>query len=300
MVDPGKEAPPQVWLAEYFRTRSQLASCELDFHCPPACARPGCKQPNLQIPISLVDLLGAAGQQNEPVSVLYRQNYGLGLLAVEQHDWLRRVSLKLHKPCPFLKQDLCSIYPVRPLPCILFPEYLVHEGRFESEAQQEHFRDFLCMQGAIVLSPARTRVMARLKNLWERETLVSSYYLFNLSHFYLDFSNVVAELILEDRTLRTADSAVLPEPPGTIPNRVLEHFFQERLAGSQIFAELNDKIDRLDSPEGQAHFLQLLQDDRLVQKLRRSADDRALIFRFVKGKLQGKRRSLTPREYKFY
>ena len=72
------------------------------------------------------------------------------------------------------------------------------------------------------------------------------------------------------------------------------------MAGCQPFAGLSEKIDHLDNREGQVEFLHLLQDDRLMKKLKQCGDDRALVFRFVKGKLQAKRRSLSPPEYKFY
>ncbi len=47
-------------------------------------------------------------------------------------------------------------------------------------------------------------------------------------------------------------------------------------------------------------FLQLWQDGRLMKKLKQYGDGRALVFRFIKGKLRAKRRSLSPPEYKFY
>jgi Fe-S-cluster containining protein len=291
---------PRQWLTAYFRTRAHLASSESDFHCDPACTRPGCKNQNLQIPVSIVDLLGAAMYQDGSVSANYQRNYCLGLFADERNDWIRRVALRLKKPCPFLINDLCSIYPVRPLACVLFPEYLVYEGRFEVEARKEHFRDFLCMQRPILLSPRRAEVIGRLKKMWEREALISSFYLFNHSHCYIDFSNLTKELLETDKTLRDAESKERPDPQGTIPNQVMEHFFQERIAECQPFAGVSAKISRLNNQEGQMQFLQFLQDDLLMQKLLRSGDDRALIFRFIKGKLKGKRRSLIPSEYKFY
>ena len=291
---------PCQWLTAYFRNRAHLASSESDFRCDPACTRPGCKNQNLQVPVSIVDLVGAAMHQEGSVSANYQRNYSLGLFANEWNAWIRKVSLRLKKPCPFLENDLCSIYPVRPLPCVLFPEYLVYEGRFEVEARKEHFRDFLCMQSTILLSPKRAEVVARLEKLWERETLISSFYLFNHSHCYIDFSNLTQELLQADKTLREAESKERPDPRGTILNQVMEHFFQERIAECQPFDGISAKISRLDNQEGQMQFLQFLRDDRLMNKLLRSGDDRALIFRFIKGKLKGRRRSLIPSEYKFY
>ena len=100
----------------------------------------------------------------------------MGLLSNEREDWIRTVTLRLKKPCPFLENDRCSIYPVRPLPCILFPEYLVNEGTFEANARQDHFKDYLCFQRPIPLSPERATVMTQLKAMWRRESLISSFF----------------------------------------------------------------------------------------------------------------------------
>lgn len=287
-------------LTAYFHTRAHLATAESDFHCDPVCTRPGCRNNAILVPVSLVDLMGAALHHNESVSAHYRRHYTLGLIPTEQDDWIRIVSPRLTKPCPFLQNDLCQIYPVRPLACILFPEYLVGEGRFEKEAGKEPFRDFLCLHSPFRLSPERTAIMRRLKTMWEREALISSYYLFKASPCYIDFSNLTKELAQAAGTLRAAEAQKSPEPPAAIPNRVMENFLQEHLAGCPTFAGVSDKISSLNNPEGQMQFLQLLQDDRLIKKLMQPRDDRNLVFSFVKGKFKSKLRSLLPKEYNFY
>jgi Fe-S-cluster containining protein len=240
--------------------------------------------------VNLVDLAGAALHLEEPVSVLYRRQYAWALLANGRHDWLRMAALKVRKPCPFLENDLCGIYPVRPLPCALFPENLVYEGSFAARAGEEHFREYLCLRRPLPLSPARTQAIAQMRRMWERENLVSCFYLYGNGSCYVDFSNLLEELPPEAE----------PSTPRVIPNPTLERFFVERMAGYPPFSAVEEKISRLDSPEGLAKFLQLCQDDRLFKKLRENQDDRALVFRLVKGKLRGKRRSLLPREYQFY
>jgi Fe-S-cluster containining protein len=291
---------PRQWLAAYLHHRADLASYKSDFHCDPTCTRPGCKNQDLQIPVSIVDLLGAAMYRDKSVSATYPGNYSLGLLSNEREDWIRAVSLRLKKPCPFLENDRCSIYPVRPLPCILFPEYLANEGTFEANSRKDHFKDYLCFRRPIPLSPDRAQVMTQLKKMWRRESLVSSFYLLNHGCCHIDFSNLIQELSHEARSQREAESAGEPEPLRIIPNQVIEHFFLKHIAGCQPFARVSEKIYQLDNPEGQADFLQLLQDDRLMKKLRQYEDDRPLVFRFLRGKLQAKRRSLSPPEYKFY
>jgi hypothetical protein len=81
---------------------------------------------------------------------------------------------------------------------------------------------------------------------------------------------------------------------------VIEHFFLKHIGKCQPFAGVSEKISHLDTREGQVEFLQFWQNDLLIKKLKKCGDDRALVFRFVKGKLQAKRRSLSPAEYKFY
>jgi Fe-S-cluster containining protein len=297
-ISPQYENPRQ-WLADYLRTRARLASQDSDFQCDPACARPGCKSQDLQVPVSLVDLLGAALHREEPVSEMYGHQYVLGVFSNERDDWIRMVSLKLRRPCPFLDHDPCSIYLVRPLPCMHFPEYLVSRGTFAATAAKAQFRDYLCFRRPLQLSPERARVVAKLWSLWERELLMSVFYLFNHAPCHIDFSNVAKELL----PAGTSSSGAEPEESQEqkyLSNQVMDTFFQEHLAGSPSFHRAAEKIHHLDTQAGQAQFLQLLRDDLLVRKLRQAGDDRVLVFRFIKGKLKAKRRGILPTEYKFY
>jgi len=291
---------PREWLTAYLRHRAHLASLESDFKCPPACTRPGCRNPDLQVQVSLVDLLGAAFNREESVSAIYQRHYSLGLFANGRDDWIRMVALKLKKPCPFLEDDLCGIYPVRPLPCVLFPEYLVYQGKFQESAGKDHFRDYLCLHQPIPLSPARAKVMGELRRMWERESLISSFSLFNHGPCHLDFGNLTGELLHAAESRDAGESAERPEPGRFIPHQEMEGFFLERLAGLPPFAGVGEKIQHLHTREGEAQFLQLLQDDLLWKKLKRRGNDRALVFKFVKGKLQARRRSLLPDAYKCY
>ena len=291
---------PLQWLEAYLSRRAGLASHKSDFHCAPACTRPGCKNPDLQVPVSLIDLVAAARRRHEPVAALYHRHYSLGLLADERQDWLRIVTLRLKKPCAYLQNDLCGIYPVRPLPCILFPEYLVNEGRFQEEAQQAHFHDYLCFHQPLPLSPERARVMTQLKQMWIRESLVSSYYLFHQGQCLIDFSNLMDELLPEAVSLGEAVPADQTEQSHIIPNAVMERYFLEHMAGCQPFAGVSDAISRLQQPEGLKEFLQLLKDDRRVQKIRREGHDRARVFRLVGGELRARRQSLTHAASKLY
>ena len=134
-------------------------------------------------------------------------------------------------------------------------------------------------------------MVAQLLDRWARELLISSFYLFGHGACHLDGSRLAREL----RGGTAAGAA-----PGGLTNQRIDAFFQEHVTPFPPFNALATKIPRLDTPEGQTQFLQLLQDDRLMQKLKLTGDDRALVFRFHQGKLQAKRRGITPDEYKFY
>jgi len=277
---------PRQWLADYLSARTLLGARDSDFRCDPACLRPGCRNPDLQVPVSLIDLLGVGWHLDSPVSDLFQRHYVLGLYSNDRDDWIRTVAVRLKKPCPFLDQDRCSIYEVRPLPCMLFPEHLVSRGTLAVSAAQNQFRDYLCLHRPLRLSSARAKAVARLLDLWEREMLVSVFYLFDHGSCHLDCRDLETEL------KRAGQSIITP--------RDLEQFFGERLAGFPPFAAVADKIGRLDNLEAQARFLHLLQNERLVKKLGQAGEDRALVFRFRKGKLRARRRGIGLAEYKFY
>lgn len=46
----------------YLHNRAFLGNYKSRFHCVPNCNRPGCKEKGMQVPVSLIDLIGAAAQ----------------------------------------------------------------------------------------------------------------------------------------------------------------------------------------------------------------------------------------------
>lgn len=275
------------WITAYFRTRAHLANYKSEFLCDPACTRPGCKNQDLQVPVTLVDLIGAAQHRSESVSAMYRSSYTLSLHSGDRQDWIRAVSLRLKKPCPFLEGELCSIYPLRPLPCILFPEGLVVDGTLQEYEDKAQFGDYLCLQRHIYLSPERTEVIQKLRQMWEREWLISSFYLFHYSPFYLDFSNLKKKLLQKASNLNLARPHERKESERSILSQAFEHIFLDLIAKCPPFAEVAEKIHALDGLQEQKHLFQLLQNDMLFEELTRAGDGRILVFRFINGKLRG-------------
>ena len=308
------EANTHDWLTAYMGRRARLASEASEFQCDPDCTRPGCKNTDLRVPVSLVDIVAAARHREESVSAAFRRHYVLGLFYNDTDYCLRTVSLKTRKPCPFLAEDLCSLYPVRPLPCILFPEILVSRGLFEEQAVKEQFRDYLCMRRPLTITPERARVLSTLRKMLERESLVTSFYLFGQGLCHIDFTDLIPELPSATQGGAGAPACPSQPRPAAPPDRqdlseanpapsslqVLEDFFQAHLAGLPPFAAVPEKIAALDAPEAQTRFLESMQDDRVYQKLRQPSDERDLVFRYTHGRLKPQRRSVLPSEYKFY
>jgi hypothetical protein len=96
--------------------------------------------------------------------------------------------------------------------------------------------------------------MTQLKKMWTRESLIYSFSLFNHGRCHIDFSNLIQELSHAARSQREAESAGEPEPLRIIPHQVMEQFFLKHIAECQPFAGVSEKIDHLDSREGQVEF----------------------------------------------
>lgn len=290
---------PEQWLADYLARRARLGTAESDFHCDPACTRPGCTIATLLVPVSLIDLMGVARHLQEPLDAVYQRYYTLGLLANERRDWIRKLSVRLIKPCPFLRHDLCSIYPVRPIACMLFPEYLACENPYGVEACQAQFRDFLCLRHPIRVTRSRAAIIRQLQNMWDQEELVSNYYLWKARQCSIDFGKVTSQL-QEAAQNRPGAADIGGELPGVVPNGVMERFLVEHLADSAILGEAPGKIQCLAGETQQRHLLHLFQDGEVVRKIRRTMADVELTFRFKKGKLIRTRQNPLPGEYNFY
>lgn len=298
--DSSADEDPLEFLRAHLRTRAHLANYKSEFQCDPSCSRPGCKKRDVKIPVSIVDLVATAVHRDQSVADNYLENYTLGLVPNDKIKGVRAVCLRLKKPCLYLENNLCSIYSIRPLPCILFPENLACEGRLAEKAQKEEFKDFLCLHHPMALPTERRKIIAQLQVMWERESLISNYYLFKEGLCYIDTTNLTRETLKAESHGKLAASEKAEESQDAMPNHYLEQFFFEHIGRCQPFAGAHEKIHQLDGQEGLNRFLQSLQDDQLVKKIKRKEKGSRLVFSFVKGKLKIKHRSLFPAVYSFY
>jgi hypothetical protein len=218
---------------------------------------------------------------------------------VEGQDWIRVVSLRLRKPCPYLAGERCSIYPVRPLPCMLFPENLAVDGTVQQKAEEEEFKDYLCLHRGFTVSPLRAEIITRLRETWNREWLLSSFYLFRYSPFYIDFSNLRAVLLDTARQLGLSARQDRARPGERLPFQAMEHVFLERFGECEPLAGVAGKIRGLDEPRERESFFRRARDGAFCRELSRRDDGGAVVFRFVNGRLRARRQSLIPREYHY-
>jgi Fe-S-cluster containining protein len=132
---------------EYLTERSMLFNAWSEFSCPDSCQRFGCKEPKLHISISLIDLIAVSIISGQKPSDLFKKDCKAGFDPIDEREpWVGRISIELKKPCPFLDEKACSVYPSRPTACALFPEYSFIEGNREELLKKDLFRNFPCIQ----------------------------------------------------------------------------------------------------------------------------------------------------------
>lgn len=287
------EDAPFHWLDLYFRHRQELAARDAAFQCPPACRQPGCRSPFLQIPLSLPELWAAARFLELPLWEVFSRYVFPGPFVDGREDWLRRLVLRLHKPCPFLKEGRCAIYPVRPLACILFPEYQLLTGEAESWRNQEEFRDFPCLRDPPVLPPGRGRILRQLHHLYVRDLFLTDLYLWGHSPCYLDCTPVKAARGCPG----TADPDQMKDLPEQSPSSAadlwLERILRQHPDMFPFQAEARRRISALASPSGLRELAQWFQDERRQPLLGRSGS-RTVVYRFRRGRFIKTWRAVPP------
>jgi hypothetical protein len=138
----------------------------------------GCQEPNLHIYISLVDLVAISLISGRRPTGLLREDIKIGFDPIHENEpWIGRVLLELRKPCHFLEEKECSIYPGRPIACALFPEYCFTVERPEAILQKDIFRNFPCIQKPCSISPQRRATLQQLSEMSAKEVFLSDFYL---------------------------------------------------------------------------------------------------------------------------
>jgi Fe-S-cluster containining protein len=286
-------------IQEYFAQRSFLGGKQSELHCNPDCSRPGCTRPEMQVPATIYDILGAAMLLDEPILNVYHKYYSLGVMPREGLDWIKSVSMKLKKPCPFLDNNRCSIYTVRPLACILFPENYRVDGTMKTLAAQSAYKDYLCLHTPFVVSRERARTIRTLAGMLQRELLISDSHLFDISPFWIDFGNLLEELVHHSSETSRSSGAEGTDTYDLIPFASFEAVFNETFVKCHPLTELDTRIGQLDDFDQRKKIFSGLNQRKLLKSLARRNEDLPLVHKFAGGRLEARRQSLIPMEHMF-
>jgi hypothetical protein len=237
-------------MQQYFAERSVLFNAWSTFSCPDSCERLGCKEPNLHIPVSLVDLVAISLMSGQRRTELFRKDVKIGFDPVRENEpWIGQVCLELKKPCHFLSGKDCSIYPGRPIACALFPEYGFIAEPPEFNLQKDIFQNFPCIQKSCSISPERRTALRQLLGMSAKEVFLSNFFLFGISPFVIDLKNIAGEG-LEGIPISENGKA-------TLPHYRLEEIISQRLRKGGYLADWEARVEKLDQTDGLKHLMNM-------------------------------------------
>lgn len=227
----------------YLSQRATLFNLESRFSCPDSCERPGCKETDLHISVSLVDLIALSLSSGKRVSDLFRDDCQIGFDPLSEEDpWVGRLTIELKKPCPFLRKKDCAHYSGRPLACALFPEaFFVLHGPDWLHGK-EFFKAFPCVTRPCAIPPKRREILLRLTEMSFKESFLSDFFLFGISPLLLDLKNLAGE-ILEG----------LPQSPEgkvRLPYHRIGEILSTRLAEGGYREAWLERMSLLEQPQG--------------------------------------------------
>ncbi len=229
-------------MESYLKDRSSLFNAYSEFSCPDECDRKGCKDPQLHVSISLIDLISISQACRKKGSQLFKKNLKIGFDPLpDRGPWIGRLSLELKKPCLFFDGKWCSVYNARPIPCALFPEYLWMIYSPDTLLQKEFIRGLPCIQKPGPISPERRQILQRLSEMCLQEFFLSDLYLFGVSPLIIDLKNIAGESL----------DGLSKEENGLfrLPHEKVETLIYDRLSSGGYLEEWEEKIERLDQEE---------------------------------------------------
>lgn len=234
----------------YFKERSILFNAFLEFSCPNGCERHGCKEPQLHISISLVDLLAISSTSNQRAVDLFKKDCKIGFDPIEEGEpWLGRISIELKKPCSFLDAKECSVYRGRPIACALFPEYSFVAESQKDLLKREILRNFPCIQNPCAIPLRRRETLQKLMEMSIQETFVSDFYLFGISPFVLDLKTMAGAGL---DGIRISDDG-----KAKLPHHRIEGLIFQILEEGGTLEQWEAKIRQLDCADGLKRFTEM-------------------------------------------
>ncbi len=237
-------------MQQYLAERSYLFNAWSTFSCPDSCERLGCKEPDLHITISLVDLVAISLISGQKRTDLFSKDVKIGFDPIRENEpWIGQVCLELKKPCHFLSGKDCSIYPGRPIACALFPEYGFIVEPPESYLQKTLFQNFPCVQKSCSVSPGRRAALQKLWDMSAKEVFLSNFFLFDVSPFVIDLKNIAGEG-LEGIPVSENGKAILA-------HHRLEEIVSQRLRKGGYLDDWEARIEKLDQTGGPEYLMKM-------------------------------------------
>lgn len=237
-------------MESYFEERSILFNASSEFSCPDDCERYGCKEPELHVSISLVDLLAISATSGRKPSDVFKKDCKIGFDPIKEGEpWLGRISIELKKPCSFLGGKECSVYRGRPIACALFPEYSLMVGSREDLLKREIFRNFPCIQGPCSIPWRRRETLEKLMEMSLQEAFLSDFYLFGISPFVLDLKPMAGAGLNGIR--------ISEDGKAELPHRCIEDLVFRILEQGGYLQEWEAKMEKLDCAEGLRQFIEM-------------------------------------------
>ena len=246
----------------------------------------------MHIPVTVFDILCAAHFLKIQPEELYEQFCFLGILPHERHEPIAIASVKLRKPCDFLKADRCMIYPARPVACMLFPEHQVVARTLNTLINHDRSGEYLCLHRDIPVPAARAGVIKQLGRIMEREVIVSDLYLFGDSPFIIDFSDGRSGLM----RMPGQGSGGDVHDTASSSFSLLEDTFRNVFSAFPPFTETVEKIGRLKRGDVKEELFRHLADGNRLDRFQQDREDHVFaVGRNNKG-LVSKRKRLIPDE----
>jgi len=266
-------------MSDYLKERSCLFNEASDVFCPDSCERYGCRDSELHITISLVDLNALSRAFGSKPSSLFNDYCKIGYDPLrEEEPWVGRLTIELRKPCPFLEEKKCGVYPGRPMACGLFPEAFVAMRKTGELLQKEIFQKLPCLTHPAPVSYRRREILHKLLQMSAQEIFLSDFDLFGVSPFLVDLKNV-AGWALTGIELRGEREVV-------IPHVRFEALLKERLQGTDSLSTWLSRIRLLDRDEDVKEFWSMKGSTEQMSTLGEK-DSSVLVHQFVGNRFEG-------------
>lgn len=239
----------------YFQYQTQLAETESFLECPEDCSAPGCWMGDVIVEVSLFDLIRLGQALNISVSALFFNHCYLGLQTYELNPRYHRLVIKLKKPCHFFEKSRCAVHGLKPLNCVLFPEYHQIIGQWPKLAASRVFRSFPCIKNEITVSDERSRALKELRKISLRQEACSYDFLLGLPSFIVDSKPLTRQLkqtYHKDRAVTLKD---------------YERLLGKKLESTGLLDIIVSKIPQLDTRRSMERLIETVQDDVLMEPL---------------------------------